>query len=57
MITKDRESVRRRARIIFISNWIHGGGSEGSLLIDGMPTREEVGGWDRGGTGPHGNYF
>lgn len=29
-----------------------------SLLIDGMPTgEEEVGGWDRGGTGPHGNYF
>lgn len=32
MITKDRESVRRRARIIFISNWIHGGGSEGLSL-------------------------
>lgn len=28
MITKDRKSVRRRARVIFISNWIHGG-SEG----------------------------
>lgn len=28
-----------------------------ALLIDGMPKGEEVGGWDRGGTGPHGNYF
>lgn len=60
MITKDRESVRRRLRLYFQLDprwWIVGRTLSLSLLIDGMPAGEEVGGWGRGGIGPHGNYF